>query len=123
MFRLKFIICLSFIYILCSLNSYASSWKKLDTSEDKVPNMGWNKTTVEKHAQINSKIANILNGEYYYVHSYAVKVMNAENKIASFVHGKVSTTAAIYGDKILGVQFHPEKSQTQGLKLIQNYFN
>ena len=54
--------------------------KKLDASEDKVPNMGWNKTTVEKHAQINSKIANILNGEYYYVHSYAVKVMNTENK-------------------------------------------
>ena len=33
MFRLKFIFCLSFIYILYSLNSYASSWKKLDTSE------------------------------------------------------------------------------------------
>ena len=61
--------------------------KKLDSSEDKVPNMGWNKTVVEEDAQIDEKIKNILNGEYYYVHSYAVEVTNASNKIARFILG------------------------------------
>ena len=97
--------------------------KKLDSSEDKVPNMGWNKTVAKEDAQIDIEVKNILNGEYYYVHSYAVEVVNAKNKVASFNHGKFSATAAIYGDRILGVQFHPEKSQAKGLRLIQNYFS
>ena len=96
--------------------------KKLNSLEDKVPNMGWNKTFVEEDAQIDGQIKDILNGEYYYVHSYAVEVVNAKNKVASFNHGKVSATAAIYSDRILGVQFHPEKSQAKGLELIKNYF-
>ena len=97
--------------------------KKLDSSEDKVPNMGWNKTLVKKTHRSTEKLKKILNGEYYYVHSYAVEVGNVKNRVASFNHGKVSATAAIYGDRILGVQFHPEKSQAQGLKLIKNYFS
>ena len=75
--------------------------KKLDSSEDKVPNMGWNKTLVEEDVQIDGKIEKIMNGEYYYVHSYAVEVENTKNRVASFNHGKVSTTAAIYCDRIL----------------------
>ena len=42
--------------------------------------------------------------------------------LASINHGKKNITSAIYKDKILGVQFHPEKSQQQGLKLLKDFF-
>ena len=97
--------------------------KKLNTKNDKVPNMGWNKTYCDK-AKNNDKLKDIcLEGEYYYVHSFAVETTNEENRIGYFYHGGEPTTACIYGNNILGLQFHPEKSQSKGLTLIKNYFN
>ena len=97
--------------------------RRLNSSEDKVPNMGWNRTYVDKEVETDLTMLDMLNNEYYYVHSYAVEVKEKKNKVASLYHGKEPITAAIYGDRILGVQFHPEKSQDAGLALIRNYFN
>ena len=96
--------------------------KKLSPENEKIPNMGWNTTYSESH--IGDEICSLqLAGEYYYVHSYAVETLHKENRIAFFYHGKNKVTAGIYGKNILGVQFHPEKSQSKGLTLIKNYFN
>ena len=97
--------------------------KKLSPDADKVPNIGWNKTFAEENGEVDEKIAAALNGEYYYVHSYAVDTVYSKHRVASFYHGKISATAAIYAKNILGVQFHPEKSQAKGLDLINNYFS
>lgn len=90
--------------------------KKLDCNEDFVPNIGWNQTFTR------SKSFDYLRGTFYYVHSYAVTTGVQELKTGYFMHGKDETVAAVHKSGILGVQFHPEKSQAAGLKLLKKYF-
>lgn len=77
----------------------------------KVPHMGWNDVVPSRaHPLIEP-------GEAYFLHSYA---FDGEDVIATTDHaGKV--TAAIGRDTMLGVQFHPEKSQRYGLALLERF--
>ena len=77
--------------------------KKLNAENDKVPNMGWNKTYCEKSMQNENIEALKIDGEYYYVHSYAVETKYKENRIAYFYHGKNCVTAGIYGKNGIGI--------------------
>ena len=97
--------------------------KRLNNEKEKVPNMGWNKTYCRDRVDDDKIKSLCLEGEYYYVHSYAVETSKEENEIGYFYHGGEPKTACIYGRNILGLQFHPEKSQSKGLKLIKDYFN
>tara|TARA_B100000212_G_scaffold66408_2_gene46184 strand:- start:1983 stop:2621 length:639 start_codon:yes stop_codon:yes gene_type:complete len=94
--------------------------KIISKNNDKVPHIGWTETNV-----LNNKEPwqIVLNNAFYYVHSYAFKPENIQNKLAVISHGGNEVTTAIYKDKILGVQFHPEKSQQQGLKLLNDFFD
>ena len=77
----------------------------------KVPHMGWNQVTpLRPHPLIEP-------GEAYFLHSYA---FTGDDVIATTEHG-VPVTAAIGRDNWLGVQFHPEKSQESGLKILKNF--
>ncbi len=89
----------------------------LDSS--KVPHIGWSDTKVTTFTKPWQKS---LNNAFYYVHSYAVNTKVENNKLATISYGKKTFLAAIYRRRILGVQFHPEKSQQQGLKLLKEYF-
>ena len=64
-----------------------------------------------------------LSGIFYYVHSYAITPKINEDIAAVFEHGNAQYVGAIYKRKLLGVQFHPEKSQEYGLELIKAYFS
>ncbi len=77
----------------------------------KVPHMGWN--AVEPTADHPLVPA----GEAYFLHSYAYA---GDGVIATTDHGG-PVTAAIGRDNILGVQFHPEKSQRYGITLLENF--
>lgn len=84
----------------------------------KIPHMGWNEV-VEKRG---NPLTESLSGEdFYYVHSYSMKT-SEENIIAVSDYAE-QIVAAVNKDNIYGTQFHPEKSQKNGLKLLQNFVN
>ncbi len=87
----------------------------------KIPHMGWNTiTTTRPHALLEG-IETGPNGLHaYFVHSYHLKTDRAETLIATTDYGG-ALTACVGRDNIFGTQFHPEKSQALGLKLIENF--
>ena len=89
--------------------------------ELKIPHMGWNTLDLtRKHAVFE----NIVTGERglhaYFVHSYHVIPSHPEDVLAYTNYG-TPLTAAVARDNLIGVQFHPEKSQGLGLALIANF--
>ncbi|MDA9947984.1 imidazole glycerol phosphate synthase subunit HisH [Paracoccaceae bacterium] len=84
----------------------------------KVPHMGWNDLILDSpHPVFNG----IKSGDHaYFVHSYHMQVSQPEQRLAH-VRYDGEITAIIGRDNLLGMQFHPEKSQKTGLKLIANF--
>lgn len=84
----------------------------------KVPHMGWNDLIIERpHPVLNG----IETGQHaYFVHSYHFRVANPAERLAHCDYGG-DITAIIGRDTIVGAQFHPEKSQSAGLRLIANF--
>ncbi len=80
-------------------------------AESKIPHMGWNDVMPERpHALIEP-------GEAYFLHSYA---FTGSDVVATTAHGG-PVVAAIGRANMLGVQFHPEKSQRYGLALLERF--
>lgn len=85
----------------------------------KIPHMGWNALSapVGEHPVL----AGIAAGDHvYFVHSYAMRPMNDGDILGTVDYGG-PVTAIIGRDNIIGTQFHPEKSQAAGLRLIANF--
>jgi glutamine amidotransferase len=84
----------------------------------KIPHMGWNNLQIlNEHKMLDG----IRNGDHaYFVHSYRFAAAAKADVWASVDYGG-PITAAIGRDNLFGVQFHPEKSQATGLKLISNF--
>ncbi len=84
----------------------------------KVPHMGWN--TIEKEKEI-SLLRGIESGDYFYfVHSYYVMPEEAEWISTSTTYGK-SFASSIWKENLFATQFHPEKSQHKGLRILENF--
>ena len=84
----------------------------------KIPHMGWNDLTIANPHPVFEGIAN--GAHAYFVHSYQFTCANPEHVIARVDYGG-PVTAAIARDNLVGTQFHPEKSQAVGLKVITNF--
>jgi glutamine amidotransferase len=84
----------------------------------KVPHMGWN--TVEHHGRLRLFDSVPDGAAFYFVHSYYPIVADDSVAIAWCEYG-VRFAAAIERDNVYGTQFHPEKSQRWGLKLLENF--
>ena len=84
----------------------------------KVPHMGWNDLVIDHdHAVFDG----LQTGDHtYFVHSYHMAVADPAERLAHVDYGG-EVTAIIGRDTMLGMQFHPEKSQTTGLRLISNF--
>lgn len=84
----------------------------------KVPHMGWNQVwQTQAHPLWNG----IVDGSrFYFVHSYYIQLKDATLMTGRCEYG-VPFTAALGRDNVFAVQFHPEKSQNAGLKLLQNF--
>ena len=84
----------------------------------KVPHMGWNDLVIDRPHPV---LAGISTGDHaYFVHSYQFRVTNPGERLAHVDYG-TDITAIIGRDNIIGAQFHPEKSQSAGLRLIANF--
>lgn len=87
----------------------------------KIPHMGWNTIFQQKPHALLDGIETGDNGLHaYFVHSYHLKTDEPAHLIATTNYGG-SLTACVGRDNIFGTQFHPEKSQALGLKLIGNF--
>ena len=84
----------------------------------KIPHMGWNELKIEQdHAVLNG----IAPGSHaYFVHSFQLKPVLPDDLIATTDYGG-PLTAIVGNENMVGTQFHPEKSQATGLKLLENF--
>ncbi len=84
----------------------------------KVPHMGWNRIRIEREAPI---VRGIPDGSFFYfVHSYYVAAED-ESIVAATTDYGIRFTSIVWRDNLFACQFHPEKSQTLGLKLLKNF--
>ncbi len=84
----------------------------------KVPHMGWNDLKVE---QPHPLLDGVATGDHvYFVHSYRFEVADRADLLATARHG-AEIAAVIARGNIVGTQFHPEKSQATGLRMIANF--
>ena len=84
----------------------------------KIPHMGWN--TLKAH-QSHPILAGLEDGtDVYFVHSYHMRLAKRSNLVASTYYG-TEITSIIAEENMVGTQFHPEKSQDAGLRLIGNF--
>ncbi|MBI5050956.1 MAG: imidazole glycerol phosphate synthase subunit HisH [Nitrospirae bacterium] len=84
----------------------------------KVPHMGWNQIKIQKNNPLLNGIPD--RTYYYFVHSYYVVPEDGSVVSATTDYG-IDFTSMIWKDNIFAVQFHPEKSQAMGLKLLENF--
>ncbi|MGB1876240.1 MAG: imidazole glycerol phosphate synthase subunit HisH [Rhodospirillaceae bacterium] len=84
----------------------------------RIPHMGWNRLNLEMSHPVLSELG--YDPFAYFVHSYHVVCDDPETVCATVDYGQ-TVTAAIGRDTLFGTQFHPEKSQALGLRLIGNF--
>ncbi len=89
-------------------------------SELKIPHMGWNvfeTTPASSHPVLSNFVGPT---HAYFVHSYSIHCRNDTDVLATSDYGG-QFPAVVGKDNMIGTQFHPEKSQTAGLKLLHNF--
>ena len=101
------------------LNWIRGKVEKISVDKDfKIPHMGWNCLNFNKVHPLFKDTRKT--DHFYFVHSYEFNCFSASEVIATTNHGK-EIVAAVAKDNIVGLQFHPEKSQNPGLKIIKNF--
>jgi glutamine amidotransferase len=103
------------------LGIIATSVDKFETQEiglNKIPHIGFDQV----HSHFDSKLFNGLqrDADFYFVHSYRMLPDGLKGKLATCNYG-THFLAAYEQDNIYATQFHPEKSQTNGLRLLKNF--
>ncbi|HEX3437304.1 MAG TPA: imidazole glycerol phosphate synthase subunit HisH [Pseudacidobacterium sp.] len=113
------------------LRYFHGECERFPAGSEKVPHVGWNHILVRTTSPTRL-FAGIDHGEFvYYTHSYCVpttvlhigpdRIHQTTNPIAAVSHYIKTFTAAVEHDNVMGVQFHPEKSGTTGLKILKNF--
>ena len=93
---------------------------RFQSSDLKIPQMGWNQLNI---INSNALFKGIPDKSYFYfVHSYYV-VPEDKGIISTTTDYGIDFTSSVCSDNVYAVQFHPEKSQTLGLKVLENFSN
>jgi glutamine amidotransferase len=108
--------------ILSGLGWINGEVKKIDKTllkqKPKVPHLGWNSVELNK---MNSLFDGIDTDEgFYFLHSYYFDCVNDSDVLTRTFYGK-SFASAVNNNNVYGVQFHPEKSHHNGVRLLQNF--
>jgi glutamine amidotransferase len=98
------------------LAHFADQCSRFSESNAKVPHVGWNSLDVRPSSRL---LAGIETGEFvYFTHSYKAPVTT---DTVGIVHYIEPFAASVERGHVMGVQFHPEKSGTTGLKILRNF--
>jgi glutamine amidotransferase len=89
-----------------------------ETGNNKIPHIGFNSTLFSERTGLFRNFPNM--ADFYYVHSYRMLPNGLSARIATCSYG-IEFLAAFELENICGTQFHPEKSQTNGLILLKNF--
>ena len=102
------------------LNWIEGTVKKLHLPREfAVPHVGWNNLTIVDEQLFKNNLEKEIH--FYFDHTYYFECK--ENYVAAYSDYGIKVTAAVQKENIFGVQFHPEKSQINGLKLFRRFFN
>ena len=91
---------------------------KSETSPIKIPHVGFNKVQMPNDSKLFEQIP--IDASFYFVHSYAMQILNDISIYTTTTYGH-QFVAAIESGQVFGTQFHPEKSQKNGLKVLENF--
>lgn len=92
--------------------------RRIDPGDQPVPHMGWNDLVIDTPHPV---LDGLQSGDHaYFVHSYAMNLTDPAHLLAHCDYGG-PVTAVVGRDNIIGAQFHPEKSQSAGLRMIGNF--
>ena len=92
-----------------------------DAKEIRIPHMGWNSVYLEDSNKVKD-FPSLNDNDFYFVHSYHMKCKNKNEILASTNYGN-KIVSAVIKDNLLGVQFHPEKSQENGKKFLEEFLD
>jgi glutamine amidotransferase len=89
-----------------------------DDNDIKVPHIGFNSVYSDKSSRLFKEIDH--GSDFYFVHSFRMKMNNGDVNHSYCEYGE-KFLSSFESENIFGTQFHPEKSQTNGIKLLQNF--
>lgn len=92
--------------------------QRLEVAPLPVPHVGWNSLTFNFDHPLCQNVKKHV--DFYFVHSYFFNVEDEKNVLAQTDYGK-QFPAIVVNQNVIGIQFHPEKSQENGLLLIENF--
>lgn len=84
----------------------------------KIPHVGFNRVQMPKESKLFDQVSIV--ASFYFVHSYAMQILDDSSKYATTTYGQ-KFVAAIESRQVFGTQFHPEKSQKSGLKVLEGF--
>ena len=84
----------------------------------KLPHMGWNNIQISSNSKLLKGINN--DSHFYFVHSYSFNV-DEKKYVSATTNYSTEIVSAIEKENIFGTQFHPEKSQDNGIKILENF--
>lgn len=85
---------------------------------ERIPHIGWNQADIRQASPLLEGVPD--SSFFYFVHSYYVDAARPEDTLATTDYG-IDYTSIAGRDQVFGVQFHPEKSQRHGLRLLRNF--
>ena len=86
----------------------------------KLPHIGWNEVNIVKKSKMFNNVKN--NSHLYFVHSYEF-IPEDKDVVSATTEYSSSIVCSVEKENIFGTQFHPEKSDKEGLKIIENFIN
>ena len=90
-----------------------------DETKYKIPHVGWDTIDIVRDAPLFEGVQRP-SPDFYFVHSYRLQCADANDVLATCTYGE-TFTAALQHDSIYATQFHPEKSQKNGIQVLKNF--
>ncbi len=102
------------------LNIIEGEVVRIPAKTERLPHIGWNELNIVRNNVLTKNLTNM--SSFYFLHSYYFNLKKKENLIGSVFYEK-ELPVFIKKNNFFGVQFHPEKSQKNGLDLLNNFLN
>lgn len=104
---------------VCGLSFFKGKVQRFKSSVVKIPHMGWNQVSIQNKHPLLAGVAD--NSFFYFVHSYYAQPESPELAVGVCQYGEETFAAVLGKGNVFATQFHPEKSQEAGLKILENF--